>query len=313
MPSSRREGRPARHQATSSAGHGHRPGGGVEASAPGTDHQAASPAATGARHPACGAHATNSTGHGHRPGGGVEASAASAQGRCGVARHGSPGSQPSRHGGTAAGQRGTRHRLGQHRGTAPGQRGTGHQLGQHRHRHRPGGTLAPKKFFENLGARNFCYGGGPWFESARDLTPPPVPARACRPEVRPASPATANRPAGHQASAAHCQAQQAPSTSAARTPSPCNAGAESAEVRKLSIHAGLRPVGSAGSSAGSAESLAPLCPPSAANGRRSGPHHTTPLCGVMQQPAAGVRITPAHPRPGRTRCGGGVPAGRPLQ
>ena len=202
-----------------------RPAHRVGAASPGTDHQAASPAATG---------------------------------------------------GTAAGQRGTRHRLGQHRGTAPGQRGTGHQLGQHRHRHRPGGTLAPKKFFENLGARNFCYGGGPWFESARDLTPPPVPARACRPEVRPASPATANRPAGHQASAAHCQAQQAPSTSAARTPSPCNAGAESAEVRKPSIHAGLRPVGSAGSSAGSAESLAPHCPPSAASGRRCGPHHITP-------------------------------------
>ena len=99
MPSSRREGRPARHQATSSAGHGHRPGGGVEASAPGTDHQAASPAATGARHPACGAHATNSTGHGHRPGGRVDASAASSQGRCRVARHRSPRSQPSRHGG----------------------------------------------------------------------------------------------------------------------------------------------------------------------------------------------------------------------
>ena len=53
----------------------------------------------GARQPASGAHATGSAGHGHRPGGGVEASAASAQGRCGVARHGSPGSQPSRHGG----------------------------------------------------------------------------------------------------------------------------------------------------------------------------------------------------------------------
>ena len=109
----------------------------------------------------------------------------------------------------------------------------------------------------------------------------------------PSAPAAAQQ-FGNQASAAHCQAQQAPSTSAARTPAACNAGAESAEVRKPSIHAGLRPVGSAGSSAGSAESLAPHSPPSAANGRRSGPHHTTP---PMRSHATACRRGPNHPCP----------------
>ena len=50
-----------------------------------------------------------------------------------------------------------------------------------------------------------------------------------------------------------CPGASPPCGAMSHAPSACNAGAESAEVRKPSIHAGLRPVGSAGCSAGSAE------------------------------------------------------------